>query len=67
MPILLLILCWYISYLQMYLEKFLNIYFHEQMFFQIFVAKGDICPQDIEVLGWCPGRPVLPHGEKVPL
>ena len=23
--------------------------------------------QDIEILGWCPARPVLPHGEKVPL
>ena len=43
MPILLLILCWYFNCLQMYLEKFLNIYFHEQMVFQIFVAKGDIC------------------------
>ena len=25
----------------MYLEKFSNIYFHKQMFFQIFVAKED--------------------------
>ena len=25
----------------MYLEKFLNIYCHEQMFFQIFVAEED--------------------------
>ena len=24
-------------------------------------------PQDIEILGWCPAGPVLPHGEKVPL
>ena len=24
-------------------------------------------PQDIEILGWCPVGPVLPHGEKVPL
>ena len=27
----------------MYSEKFLNIYFHEKILFQIFVAKGDIC------------------------
>ena len=24
-------------------------------------------PRDIEILGWCPAEPVLPHGEKVPL
>ena len=24
-------------------------------------------PQDIEILGWCPAGPVLPHGKKVPL
>ena len=24
-------------------------------------------PQDIEMLGWCPAGPVLPHGKKVPL
>ena len=24
-------------------------------------------PQDIEILGWCPAGPVLPHGDKVPL
>ena len=24
-------------------------------------------PRDIEILGWCPVGPVLPHGEKVPL
>ena len=26
-----------------------------------------LVPQDIEIRGWCPTRPVLPHGEKVPL
>ena len=25
----------------MYLEKFFNAYFYEQMFFEIFVSKGD--------------------------
>ena len=25
------------------------------------------CPQDYEILGWCPARPLLPNGEKVPL
>ena len=24
-------------------------------------------PRDIEILGWCPAGPVLPHGGKVPL
>ena len=24
-------------------------------------------PRDFEILGCCPARPVLPHGEKVPL
>ena len=24
-------------------------------------------PQDIKILHWCPAKPVLPHGEKVPL
>ena len=24
-------------------------------------------PRDIEIPGWCPAGPVLPHGEKVPL
>ena len=24
-------------------------------------------PRDIEILGWCPAGPVLPHEEKVPL
>ena len=24
-------------------------------------------PQDIEILGWCPAGPVLPHREKLPL
>ena len=24
-------------------------------------------PQEFEILAWCPARPVLPHGEKVPL
>ena len=44
MPILLLILCWsYFSCLWMYSEKFFNISFHEQMYFQIFEAKGDTC------------------------
>ena len=26
-----------------------------------------LVPQDIEIRGWCPAGPVLPHGEKVPL
>ena len=26
-----------------------------------------ICPRDIEILGWCPAGPVLPHVEQVPL
>ena len=34
--------CWrYFSCLEMYSEKFFNVYFYEQMFFEIFVAKGD--------------------------
>ena len=42
MLVLLLILCWcYFSCLQMYSEKFFNAYLYEQMFFEIFVAKGD--------------------------
>ena len=42
MPDLLLIQCWwYFSCLQMYSNNFFNIYFHEQMLFQIFVAKVD--------------------------
>ena len=42
MLVLLLILCWcYFSCLQMYSEKFFNAYLCEQMFFEIFVAKGD--------------------------
>ena len=41
MPVLLLILWWwYFSCLEMYWDKFFNIYFHEQMFFQIFVEKA---------------------------
>ena len=24
-------------------------------------------PQDFEILGWCPGGPILPQREKVPL
>ena len=44
MPTLLFILWWWhFSCLQIYSEEFLNIYFHEQTFFQIFVAKGDTC------------------------
>ena len=36
------ILCWwYFGCLQMHSEKLFKIYFHEQMFFQIFVAKED--------------------------
>ena len=31
----------YVDDMQMYSDKFFNIYFHEQMFFQIFVAKAD--------------------------
>ena len=43
-PTLLFILCsWYFSCLQIYSEEFYKIYFHELVFFQIFVAKGDIC------------------------
>ena len=42
MPVLLLILYWwYFSFLQMYLDKSFNIYFHVQMFFQIFVPNRD--------------------------
>ena len=26
-----------------------------------------VLPRDIEILGWCPAGPVLPHWEKVPL
>ena len=32
---------WYSSCLQMYSDNFFNIYFHEKMFFQIIVPKGD--------------------------
>ena len=36
------------------------------------VSPAELCallinPQDIEILGWCPAGPVLPHVEKVPL
>ena len=33
----------YFSCLKMYSDKFFNAYFYEQMFFEIFVAKGDTC------------------------
>ena len=40
MFVLRLILCWwYFSYLQMYSEKFFNVYFYEQIFFEIFLAN----------------------------
>ena len=37
--------------------------------FSIFKKSSVIrnLPRDIEILGWCPARRVLPHGEKVPL
>ena len=39
-----LLLCWwYFTFLQLYSEKFRNIYFHDQMFFQTSVAKGNAC------------------------
>ena len=42
MLVLLLILCWwFFSCLHMYWEKFYNNYYHEQIFFKIFVVKGD--------------------------
>ena len=42
MLFLLLILCWqYFNCLQMYSEKFFNVYFPEQMLLKVFVAKGD--------------------------
>ena len=41
-PVLFLVLCWYyFSCLKMYPEKFFNAYFYEEMFFEIFVEKGD--------------------------
>ena len=44
MPVLLLLLnWWYFSYLQMNSEKFFNVYFYEQIFFEISVTKGNTC------------------------
>ena len=48
-----LILCWcYFSSLQMYSEKFFNVYFYEQMFFEIFVAKGDTGQFFWKIIAW---------------
>ena len=42
MPVLLLILSrYYFSCLQMYSEKFFNVYFYEQMFFETIAVKRD--------------------------
>ena len=47
------ILCWcYFSSLQMYSEKFFNVYFYEQMFFEIFVAKGWHRSVFREIIAW---------------
>ena len=49
-------------------EKFI-----EQKYFHVFIKGATVLHQnhhlapDIEMLGWCPVRSVLPHGEKVPL
>ena len=32
---------------------------------KVFISKHP--PQGIEIPGWCPAGPVLPHGENVPL
>ena len=41
-PVLLTILSWcYFSYLKMYSDEFFDVYFYEQMFFEMFEAKGD--------------------------
>ena len=37
------------------------------MFLIQFFKIGIFLPQDIEILGWCPAGPVLPHWEKVSL
>ena len=45
-----------------FIKFLLNLFF--------FFSLLSICfkfPQDIEILGWRPAGPVLPHGEKVPL
>ena len=34
---------------------------------ELLLRGGKFFPWNIEILGWCPARPVLPHGEKVPL
>ena len=34
---------------------------------ELLLRRGKIFPWDIEILGWCRARPVLPHREKVPL
>ena len=34
---------------------------------ELLLRGRKLFPQDSEILGWCPARPVLPHGEKVPL
>ena len=39
----------------------------EQEIKELIVVSYNRAPQDIEILGWCPVGPVLPHGEKVPL
>ena len=36
----------------MHSEKFFNIYFHEHMFFQMFVAKGDSGQFFLEVIAY---------------
>ena len=33
----------------------------------LFKTNSQLSRRDFEILRWCPGGPVLPHGEKVPL
>ena len=61
---------WFASYVQVsssyWIWQMRFKYIHLVNFFvHIFFTKN-IYPQDFEILG-CPARPVLPHGEKMPL
>ena len=43
-----------------FLSKLKKLYFQEKLLKHFYT-------RDIEILGWCPAGPVLPHGQKVPL
>ena len=62
--------CYYVLIFKL-ADSFVYIFATNCQFFQITVR---VCPitlkilfRDIEILGWCPAGPSLPHAEKVPL